>query len=173
MARLTSALLKPWASNLWEIAAQEKVGVKEKSNYRRIRRFLSDYEVEFTALGRLLTRLLPQKPPYKAVLDRTAGHFGSAPVNVLMVGIAHRGIAFPVSWTVLQAGEAPRARTTAERSGDFSRLSIQKTSRSCSRIGRLSRPGGFVGPGTGRSWLFILAFLRRLNRGGAGSKRPI
>ncbi|MCS3613396.1 hypothetical protein [Salinibacter ruber] len=63
MARFTSALLKLRASNLREIAAQEKAGVKENSNYRQIRRFLSDYDVGFAALGRLLIRLLPQKPP--------------------------------------------------------------------------------------------------------------
>ena len=101
MARFTSALLKPWASNLWEIATVLKADVKEESNYRRIRRFLSDYEVGFAELGRLLTRLLPQRPPYKAVLDRTEWYFGETPVNVLMVGIAHNGIAFPVSPAVL------------------------------------------------------------------------
>ena len=57
MARFTSALLKPWASNLWEIATVLKADVKEESNYRRIRRFLSDYKVGFAELGRLLTRL--------------------------------------------------------------------------------------------------------------------
>ena len=109
MARFTSALLKLTTSNLWEIAVVLKAGVKEESNYRRIRRFLSDYEVGFAELGRLLTRLLPQNPPYKAVLDRTEWHFGSAPVNVLMVGIAHKGIAFPVSWTVLPSGGSSSA----------------------------------------------------------------
>lgn len=104
MARFTSALLKLRASNLREIAAQEKAGVKEDSNYRRIRRFLSDYEVGFATLGRLLIRLLPQKSPYKVILDRTEWYFGQTPVNVLMVGIAHKGIAFPISWTVLAEG---------------------------------------------------------------------
>ena len=40
------------------------------------------------------------------VLDRTEWHFGSTPVNVLMIGIAHRetahrGIAFPIAWIAL------------------------------------------------------------------------
>jgi hypothetical protein len=66
MARFTSALLKLTTTNLSEIALALKADVKEESNYRRIRRFLSDYEVGFTTLGRLLTRLLPQKPSYSA-----------------------------------------------------------------------------------------------------------
>lgn len=101
MARFTAALLKLRTTNLWELAVVLKAGVKETSNYRRIRRFLSDYEVDFVALGQFLVRLLPQSPPYTVVLDRTEWHFGSAPVNVLVVGIAHKGIAFPISWTVL------------------------------------------------------------------------
>lgn len=101
MARFTTALLKLATTNLRELAVALKAGVKEESNYRRIRRFLSDYEVDFRALGRLLMRLLPQTPPYRVVLDRTEWHFGRTPVNVLMVGIAHKGMAFPISWTVL------------------------------------------------------------------------
>lgn len=104
IARFTSALLKLTTTNLREIALALKAGVKEESNYRRIRRFLSSYEVDFTTLGRLLVKLLPQRPPYAVVLDRTEWHFGQTPVNVLMVGIAHKGIAFPVSWTVLPGG---------------------------------------------------------------------
>ena len=47
---------------------------------------------------------MPQELPYVLVLDRTEWHFGSTPVNILMIGVAHRkivhrGIAFPVAWT--------------------------------------------------------------------------
>ena len=47
---------------------------------------------------------MPQDPPYVLVLDRTEWHFGSTPVNVLMIGIAHRGVAFPITWTALLKG---------------------------------------------------------------------
>jgi len=114
MARFTSALLKLTTTNLREIAVALKAGVKEDSNYRRIRRFLSDYEVGFATLGRLLIRLLPQKPPYKVILDRTEWYFGETPVNVLMVGVAHKGIAFPISWTVLPDGGSSSAKAQQE-----------------------------------------------------------
>ncbi len=110
MARFTSALLKLTTTNLREIAVALKAGVKENSNYRRIRRFLSDYEVGFAALGRLLIRLLPQKPPYTVILDRTEWYFGETPVNVLMAGVAHKGIAFPISWRVLPEGGSSSAK---------------------------------------------------------------
>ena len=69
---------------------------------------MADYEaiVDYAALSRLLVGLVQQDPPYVLVLDRTEWHFGQTPVNVLMIGIAHRGIAFPIAWT-----------TTAEERG--------------------------------------------------------
>lgn len=104
IARFQAALLKLQTTNLSKIAVSLKGGVEIKSNYRRIQRFLSEYDVDFTVLGGLLVHLLPQTGPYVAVLDRTEWHFGSAPVNILVMGIAHEGIAFPVAWKVLPKG---------------------------------------------------------------------
>ena len=77
---------------------------KQESNYRRIQRFLSGYDVDFTALGILLLHLLPQRPPYEVVIDRTEWHFGETAVNLLMVGIAFKGMALPIAWTALLSG---------------------------------------------------------------------
>jgi hypothetical protein len=104
MARFTSALLRLRATDLWKIALALKAGVRQKSNYRRIQRFLAEYGVDFTALGRLLVHLLPQSPPYVVVIDRTEWHFGQTPVNVLAVGIGHDGMTIPVVWRVLPSG---------------------------------------------------------------------
>jgi hypothetical protein len=104
MARFTSALLQLTTTNLWKIALALKAGVQLESNYRRIQRFLSDYDMDFTMLARLLVRLVPERPPYVVALDRTEWHFGQTPVNVLTVGIAHRGICFPIAWNVLPTG---------------------------------------------------------------------
>ena len=101
MARFVLCSLQLTTTNLRRIAVSLKASVEERSNYRRIRRFLADYEVDYGALSRLLAGLVPQEPPYVLVLDRTEWHFGSTPVNVLMIGIAHRGIAFPIAWTAL------------------------------------------------------------------------
>lgn len=104
IARFTAALLQLTTTNLRRLALALKGSVQPASNYRRIQRFLSGYAVDYTTLGRLLVRLLPQQPPYIVVVDRTEWHFGSMPVNILMIGIAHRGICFPVVWTALPSG---------------------------------------------------------------------
>jgi len=104
MARFTSSVLTLTTTDLSKVALALKAGPKQKSNYRRIQRFLSGYEVDFTALGGLLLHLLPQRPPYEVVIDRTEWHFGETAVNILMVGIAHEGMAFPIAWTALPSG---------------------------------------------------------------------
>lgn len=104
MARFTSALLRLTTTDLWKIALALKAGVRQKSNYRRIQRFLAEYEIDFTALGRLLLHLLPQSPPYVVVIDRTEWHVGQTPVNVLTVGIGHDGMTIPVVWRALPSG---------------------------------------------------------------------
>lgn len=104
MARFTSALLTQTTTDLWQLALALKAGVEQESNHRRIQRFLSDYEMDFPMLGRLLVHVLPETPPYKVVVDRTEWYFGEAPVNVLTMGIAHEKMAFPVAWTVCPSG---------------------------------------------------------------------
>jgi len=107
MTRFVLCSLQLTTTNLHRIAVSLKAGVQEASNYRRIGFFLAGYEVDYAALSTLLVRLVPQEPPCVLVLDRTKWHFGQTPVNVLMIGIARRGIAFPVAWTVLPKGGGP------------------------------------------------------------------
>jgi hypothetical protein len=71
VGRFTSALVRLTTTNLWKIALALKAGVQLESNYRRIQRFFSDYDMDFTMLGRLLTRLVPQRPAYVVVHDPT------------------------------------------------------------------------------------------------------
>ena len=113
MARFTSSVLTLTTTDLSKVALALKAGPKQDSNYRRIQRFLSGYEVDFAMLGSLLLHLLPQTPPYEVVIDRTEWHFGETAVNILMVGIAHEGMAFPVAWTALSSGGSsdPEAQT--------------------------------------------------------------
>lgn len=113
-ARFTTSLLTLTSSDLWKIAGALKAGVKRESNYRRIQRFLSDYDVDFTMLGGLLLHLLPQSRPYKVVIDRTEWYFGETPVNVLVVGIVHEGMAFPVAWRALSSEGSSDADAQAE-----------------------------------------------------------
>jgi hypothetical protein len=104
IARFTTAVLKQTSTNLWDVALALKADVQPASNHRRIQRFLSGYDLDQAALGRLLLHLLPVKPPYKLTLDRTEWHLGQAPVNVLAVGVVLGRVAVPIAWTALPKG---------------------------------------------------------------------
>ena len=57
MARFVLCSLQLTTTNLRRVAVSLKAELKETSNYRRIRRFLADYEVDYVALSKLLIRL--------------------------------------------------------------------------------------------------------------------
>jgi len=103
MARFTVALLQRTTTDLWDLAVALKGNVKDASNHRRIQRFLSDYDVDFAMLGRLIAHLVPESPLYEVVVDRTEWEFGDTSVNILSVGIAHNTMAFPVAWAALSS----------------------------------------------------------------------
>jgi len=101
IARFTAVLLTQTTTNLKRLALTLKAGVKPASNYRRIQRFLKAYDLDQAALGRLLLHLAPTEAPYVLTVDRTEWHFGRAPVNVLVAGVACGDVAVPIAWTAL------------------------------------------------------------------------
>lgn len=101
MARFTGALLKLTTVNFTKLALALNPKVKNASNYRRIQRFMAGFVFDFDAFGRLMLRLLPQKTGFIVCMDRTNWHFGETPINILMIAIAYKGIAFPIVWELL------------------------------------------------------------------------
>lgn len=74
--------------------------VQAESSYRRIQRFFKDFGFAQADLSKVLIKLLPP-PPYTVCLDRTNWQFGAFNINILMLSIAYKGIAFPVVWMLL------------------------------------------------------------------------
>ncbi len=122
MARLMRALPMQTTTNLAELAHAGKPEVETNSTYRRLQRFFAGFEFGYQRLGRFLLDLVPTDPPYVAVLDRTEWHFGQKAVNVLMIGIAKGGIAYPVAWSVLEHGGGSGADKHTELLKQFLRL---------------------------------------------------
>jgi hypothetical protein len=107
IARFTTALLQLTTTNLARLALALKATVKPASNYRRIQRFMADFRFDHEVFGRFLLGLLPQESGFVVCIDRTEWHVGQTPVNVLMIGVAYQGIAFPVVWeTVSREGSS-------------------------------------------------------------------
>lgn len=113
LANFLLALIKVRNVNLVEIATAFSGRAQKESKYRRIKRFFRAFEIEASVIAHLILQLLPiPKGSWALVMDRTNWKFGKVHINILMLGIAYKGIAFPLLWMLLpKAGNS----NTAER----------------------------------------------------------
>jgi len=100
VARFVLALLKVSTVNLARIATALNGTVARESNERRCARFLSGFDLPQELIARCVLAVLPTDKLVLS-LDRTEHYFGAISVNVLTLGVAYQGIAFPLVWTCL------------------------------------------------------------------------
>jgi hypothetical protein len=112
LARFIVAVIEVRTVNLSEVAAVFTGRAKPPSHYKRVQRFLRFFELPYAQVARFVVRLLGVSAPWVITLDRTDWYLGETPLNVMVIGIAYRGVAFPVLWTVL---EKKGCSDTAER----------------------------------------------------------
>jgi hypothetical protein len=115
LAQFLLALLKVRRVNLAELATGCGGAAKVDSHYQRLQRFFRAFEIGYDDLARLRVRLVPVGGgPWRLTLDRTHWPFGKTDINCLVLGIAYRGIALPLFWSVLdKAGNADTAERIA------------------------------------------------------------
>src|ERR1041385_8150380 len=76
-------------------------GAQKASHYKRIQRFLRHFELPYASLAAFVLKLLGVPAPWALTLDRTDCYLGQTPLNIVVLGVVHRGTAFPLLWTVL------------------------------------------------------------------------
>jgi hypothetical protein len=115
LAHVLLALLKVRSVNLAELATGFGGPAQVESHYKRLQRFFRAFEIDPDSFARLRVRLIPLGDgPWRLTLDRTNWQFGQAEINFLVLGIAHRGMAVPVFWSVLdKAGNSDTAERIA------------------------------------------------------------
>jgi len=101
VVRFLLALYAVQTVNLSIIATAFSGRAKEESNYKRLQRFLHNFELPYAQLAQFVVKLLGVSGPYTLALDRTNWKVGAAQVNILMLSIVYRGIGFPVVWLAL------------------------------------------------------------------------
>ena len=69
---------------------------------KRLQRFFRGFSLDYAVIAKLVTSLLPIRgEAWVLTLDRTNWKFGQVNINLLILGIAYKGIAFPVLWLFL------------------------------------------------------------------------
>jgi Transposase DDE domain len=101
VARFLLALYAVRTVNLSVLATAFSGRAQEASNYKRLQRFLRQFELPYAQLAEFVVKLLGLQGPYTLALDRTNWKVGAVEVNILMLAIVYRGIAFPVVWLVM------------------------------------------------------------------------
>ena len=101
LAKFLVALIQVRTVNLAEIANSFSGKAKEESNYKRIQRFLRYFELNYAVIAVFVVQLVGLSKPWILTIDRTNWKFGKHDINILTLGIAYRGVAFPLLWMIL------------------------------------------------------------------------
>lgn len=98
---LISSLCKVRSVNFAKLSSGFDTSVDSSSNYRRIQRFLSQVDLPMKWISKLIFSLLPQKDSLVLVIDRTNWKFGDKNINILMLGVSYKNVAFPLMFKML------------------------------------------------------------------------
>ena len=101
MAHLLHALYIVQTVSLHKLAEAMPTFVEKDSNLRRLQRFLAKYVLDLDIIARLIFSLLPVKTELVLSMDRTNWKFGDFNINILMLGVTYKGIAFPLIFSLL------------------------------------------------------------------------
>lgn len=96
-----TALCKTKTINYDSLASGFDVKVDKNSSYRRIQRFMKEFDFPMKIVSTLIFSILPSKNNLVLVLDRTNWKFGSKNINILMLGISYKNVAFPLMFKML------------------------------------------------------------------------
>jgi len=96
-----TALCKIKTINYDRLASAFDVNADKNSSYRRIQRFMKEFDFSMKISSTLIFNLLPKKNDLVLVLDRTNWKFGSKDINILMLGVSYKNVAFPLMFKML------------------------------------------------------------------------
>lgn len=98
---LVGSLCKVKSVNFSKLAIGFDTKTIASSNYRRIQRFIADVELPMKLISKFIFKLLPEQDNLVLVMDRTNWKFGNQNINILMLGVSYKNIAFPLIFKML------------------------------------------------------------------------
>ena len=95
--------LKTSTVNLKKVATGMPGAAHRDSKYKRIQRFLRDFELDLFMIAELIASLvLSELESWTLAMDRTNWKYGKINLNVLTLGVAYEGSAIPLFWIPLR-----------------------------------------------------------------------
>jgi hypothetical protein len=112
LAKFVVALIQVKTVSLVQISSVMSGRAIQESHYKRCQRFLRHFDLPFAEIAFLVVKLLGIKSKFLISIDRTDWYLGETPINILMLSLVYKGVAFPLLWTLL---EKKGCSDTAER----------------------------------------------------------
>jgi hypothetical protein len=122
VAKFLVAVIQVRSVNLAEVASVFAGAALKESHYKRIQRFLRHFELPYASVAAFVIKLLGLPPPWALTLDRTDWYLGQTPLNILVLGVVHRGTAFPLLWAVLPKKGCSNTAERCALMDEFGRL---------------------------------------------------
>lgn len=101
MALLIHALCVVQKVSLHKLAAAMPADAKRNFNMRRIQRFLAKYSLDLDLIARMIFSLLPNRRGLVLSMNRTNWKFGGFNINILMLGVTNKSVAFPLIFKLM------------------------------------------------------------------------
>lgn len=101
LATFLIALLRVKTINFAELATAFGGQAQTDSHYKRLQRFFRHYRIDYAEVAQLVVTLMVIPEPWVLSIDRTEWQFGETVFNILMLGVVHEGVAFPLVWCIL------------------------------------------------------------------------
>ncbi len=95
------ALCKVQTVNYSKLANAFESEALAESSLRKIQRFMANFSLDANLIAKLIFSLLPDKQGLTISIDRTNWKFGKLNINIFMLGIVYKGVAFPLLFSML------------------------------------------------------------------------
>ena len=95
------ALCKRQTVNFSKLSKAFDTSADANSSLRRIQRFIAGFSLDSNLIARLIFSLLPKKENLTLSIDRTNWKFGKKDINIFMLGVVYKGVAFPLLFAML------------------------------------------------------------------------
>ena len=146
MSLLLHALVIARTVSLHKLAGFMPTEVGTGSNIRRIQRFLWGYILDLDLVERMIFSLLPVYEKTLLSMDRTDWKFGIFNINILMLGVTYRNVAFPILFRLMpKRGNFPNGLKERSLWKDSSGSSARTVSTVLWLTGSLSARNGSAG----------------------------
>lgn len=88
--------------NLVELATGFRSNAKTESNYKRLQRFFRSFDLDYAVIANAIVTLMDIPQPWVLTADRTEWSFDAKRFNILLLGVIHNGVAYPLVWEMLE-----------------------------------------------------------------------